>query len=281
VRIGVYVVAIVLFGAPAIGASSAAEQRSGGRDIARSNLPAEPSGDRSRSRGGDRHQPADNGVGSKPEGKSDVTEEHAIRGETTPQSDARAGPRGDGIKTSIGVEDRSVPKDFRSSAVGGRATDAIDTRITVLPHRPDRKFDTVQHAGTKFKLGVRVSDHGRPLLQPGPPGLAPRNAIGLPIAQRGDVQRRVGGAQGLSEQIAKPSGLNIGPGRIGLSQTEPEFDRFNPARSATRPGLPAAAAKTGRINGTALIHPGATAFGVGGPTRAVAGINGSTITSKH
>jgi hypothetical protein len=280
-RIGAYVLAIVLLGAPAIRASFAAEQRSGTRDIAGSNLPAESSGDRALSRGGDHHLPAATGAGPKSDGNSDVKEGRAIRGETAPQSDARAGPKGDGIKTPNGVEDHSVAKDFRSSPAGGRGADAIDTRITVLPRRADRKSDTVQDARTKFRVGVRATVHGRPILHPGAPELARRNAIGLPIAQRGNLQRGSGEPQELSEQTLKSSGLNIGQSRVGLSPIEPEPGRFNFNAARSIVSVPAAGSKGGKINGTGLNRPGTAALGIGGPARTAAGINGTMITSKH
>jgi hypothetical protein len=280
-RIGAYVLAIVLLGAPAIRASLAAEQRSGTRDVAGSNLPVGSSGDRALSRSGDHHPPAATGAGPKSDGNSDVKEGRAIRGETAPQSDARAGPKGDGIKAPNGVEDHSVAKDFRSSPAGGRGADAVDTRITVVPRRADRKSDTVQDARTKSKVGVRATVHGRPILHPGAPELARRNAIGLPVAQRGNPQRRSGEPQELTGQNSKLSGLNMGQSRVGPRLTEPEPGRFtvNPARSAT--SVPAAVSTGGKINGTGLIRPGGTAFGIGGPARPAAGINGTMITSKH
>jgi hypothetical protein len=279
-RIRAYVLTIVLLGAPAIRASFAAEQRSGSRDLAGSNRPVESGGDRALSRGGDHHPHADNGVGPKSDGNSDVKEGLAIRGETSPQGDARASPKGEGIKTPKGVEDHSVAKDFRLSPAGGRDADAIDTRITVLPHRPDRKSDTAQGAKTNFRFGVRASVQGRSILQRSAPGLARRNAIGQPVAQRGDVQRASTEPRDLSGQIARPSRLNIGQGRVGFSQTELEPGRFGPAHSTTGPGV-AAASKSEKINGTGLIRSGTTAFGIGGPARTVAGINGTTIPSKH
>jgi hypothetical protein len=280
-RIGAYVLAIVLLGAPAIRASFAEEQRSGTHDIAGSNRPAESSGGRAHSRDGDHHPAAENGVGPKSDGNSDAKQGQAIRGETASQGDARAGSKSGGINTPNGVEDHSVAKDFRSGAAIGRGVDPIDTRITVLPRRPDRKSDTVRDAKTKFKFGVRASAHVRAPLQSGASASAPRNAIGLPIAQHGDVQRRNGEPPGLSEQIAKPSELKNSQGRVGLSQIEPGPNHFNPARSTTGPGMPPATAKGGKINGTGFIRSGTTPFGIGGPAKTVAGINGTTITSKH
>jgi hypothetical protein len=266
-RIGAYVLAIVLLGAAAGRASFAEEQSADTRSVAGSSLRGESSGDRALSRASDRHPAAGSGVAPKSDGNSDVKQGQAIRGETAHQGHARAGPKGGAITGPNGVEEHSVAKDFRSSPSGGRDVDGIDTRITVLPHRPDRKSDTVRDTKTKFKLGVPASVRGRPLLHPGVPALAARNAIALPVAARTDLPRPSGEPRGLSEQSSKPSGLNPGRRRVGLSQIGPDAS--------------VAAYKSGKINGTGLIRPGTAPSGIGGPARSTAGINGTTITSKH
>jgi hypothetical protein len=95
---------------------------------------------------------------------------------------------------------------------------------------------------------------------PNPPA---RNAIGLPVAQHESPMRN-GGIATSSKVSGAAFGAQIGPHPV----TNPSV-------------LNTGASARGRIDGGAVIRPSLAVAGLGGPAKAVAGINGTTVRLKR
>jgi hypothetical protein len=80
-------------------------------------------------------------------------------------------------------------------------------------------------------------------------------------------------APGFAGHVSGRLGSPTGP---GAAPAAPNAVRPNPS-----PVVVTAAATRGKINGTALIRPALAPSGLGGPAKAVVGINGSAFRSKH
>jgi hypothetical protein len=103
-----------------------------------------------------------------------------------------------------------------------------------------------------------------------------RNAIGQPVVH----QPAVGGSPSMVQRPAVTLGVTGNkPGSLANANAGvggPGYLRSNASRT-----VPAAAVSRGRIDGAALIRPGVAPSGLGGPAKAVAGINGTAIRPKH
>jgi len=171
-------------------------------------------------------------------------------------------PNGDGKATS------AVTNDADGFGRGHENDNAIDTRIGMPSHRLDggrRKVGNVQ-------ARVRLLQPRR-LSAPGPFDQSVRNAIGVPLARREGLERREG------EHRGAPS---IRPGQPGAGTTvEGHVDRPSVLRTETSRSVSPSILNRGAINGTSALRPGAGSHGIGGPTKAAAGISGTAIRSKH
>jgi hypothetical protein len=99
-----------------------------------------------------------------------------------------------------------------------------------------------------------------------------RNAIGVPILQHESTVRHDGEHPGITGDAA---------GNGGLAKTEDGLGRPTALTPSAHPHDRSIAPNRGVIDGTAMTRPGRSPSGVGGPAKAVAGINGTTIRPKH
>jgi hypothetical protein len=150
--------------------------------------------------------------------------------------------------------------------------DGIDTRVTVQPRRPGGRRDKV--GNTVVKSIAPRNLLARRMAAPGALGPVVRDAIGVSVTHReglehftivvhGPATGAIGIAGGATGRVAKPEG-SIAPA-------------IPNANALVRPTV----LNRGAINGTSLVRPGSSPSGVGGPAKTVAGINGTTIRSKH
>jgi hypothetical protein len=162
------------------------------------------------------------------------------------------------------------PVDTRSS------DDAGDARMTVVSPRPGFSLDKNRDANVSLKISAPGNSQARRVPTAGLSDVVARNAIGQPIGEHdaiaGSGGERVGsavspaGALGGTTGLAKPSG--------GLSG--PSFGQQNPHPIST-----ASIVSRGKIDGAGLIRPPLAPAGLGGPAKAVAGINGTTFRPKR
>jgi hypothetical protein len=171
--------------------------------------------------------------------------------------------------TSAPAKDASAP-DFHTKDLG-----PIDTRITVQPRVSSERFGRARQVKSRIgPIGSRYSQ--RRAFTGRKTGHVTRNAIGLPITQPGTGPAPNNGlvrspvvAPGLapigSDRVVK---LSPGPDRFGLSHP-------NPVVNGSDLGRP-------RINGNGFVRRGFVPATLGGPTKNVlVGIDGSTIRPKH
>ena len=188
-----------------------------------------------------------------------------------PNAGAQSAPAagGDAVKSSTGD---GAPKE---GSVGGN-TEGIDVRITVTARRSGAGRDkiagskTVKLVAPRNLLARRV---GVPI------GTQPvvRNAVGAVVLRREGFEQHNDGrslvvAPSSISGTSNPAGSTIGK----ITKPPGSFER--PTTSViVRPVV----VNRGAINGTNLIRPGSAPSGIGGPAKTVAGINGTTIKSRH
>jgi hypothetical protein len=210
--------------------------------------------------------------------RAGVSDRPTERGATPPLSGAAAS--GSGSK----LGDQSAPRadgDTATIPAGGAASegirhaakdsDEIDTRITVQPKRPGRG---------RLKIGnttVVKSSVSRNLLTRRtsvPTALVVRNAVGVSVPRREGLEHFTIAVHGPAA-----GATGIGGGAIGrVAKPDGLGERPTPnANPIAKPALVNRAA----INGTTLIHPGFALSGIGGPAKAITGINGTAIRTKH
>jgi hypothetical protein len=170
-------------------------------------------------------------------------------------------------------------KDFNTAAPGGNSADDIDTRITVQSHRrPGAKQNKLGEVKTRINSALVSNSHRRMFHASAASGPIVRNAVSMPVVQHGSVERGDGKhldtigaprpAAALTSEV--PTG---GFARAGMHFEQTKNDN---------PNVGSTAVNRGTINGTGLIHRNTAGIsGLGGPTTAVAGINGTTIRPKH
>jgi hypothetical protein len=181
-------------------------------------------------------------------------------------------------KGGTGQGPRAGPKD--TGPAGRRGPAAVDTPVTPESRGPLPTIGKERDTPPGLKFSPPAIHR-----EPAPAAASPvyRNAIGLP-AGRPEETPRVGFAPpsspagpqspggmlpGGATAIGRPA-AGIGPGgdlKIVHPNLTPTVTAFAPSR--------------GRIDGTALIRPGAAVAGVGGPAKVAGGINGTTVRPKH
>jgi hypothetical protein len=172
-----------------------------------------------------------------------------------------AGPKGQGVGAG------TIAKGANS--IVAHARDSIDTQITVLS--PRRRFgpDKSRNGGARLKIGAPGNFQARRLPAAGRSDLVARNAIGLPVALHENMNGRIGERLGFT--AASPRGLASARGLGGAN-----IGRTNPAPIAT-----ASVLSRSKIDGAGLIRPALAPSGLGGPAKAVDGINGTTLRPKR
>lgn len=259
-RIGSYLLAIALFGALTMQAGFAEEPGSGARDDSKaSHLSAEPSGSQA------------------PAGEDAAGRGRKLDDQLSPQAQGDESKSGEGARTAT----HTVATDPYASAAGDKSFDDIDTQNSVQPRRLSGRRDKVGEGKTKPRSLARSALYSRKPSAPEASDRLVRNAIGVPVARHEGSEQRNGAHRDFSTVVHSPAAGAVGfvtsaTGR--LAKAEGHFDR--PAANAN-PIVRPAAANRGAINGTGLIRSGFALSGVGGPAAPLAGINGTTIRSKH
>ena len=136
--------------------------------------------------------------------------------------------------------------------------DTIDAGTTALSPRRTHESDKARNAATALKIGVPGNSQTRHMPAAGAPNPVARSAIGLPIAPRENLN------PGASERLHLPNPNTANSGRP------------NPGAITT-----AGVWGPGKIDGAGLIRPARAPTGLGGPAKAVAGINGTTLRPKY
>lgn len=161
-----------------------------------------------------------------------------------------AGPKGEGVGAG--------PVAKGANPVDAHPRDTIDAGVTALSPRRDYGPAKARNAATAVKIGVPGNSQTRHVPAAGASNPVARNAIGLPIAPHENMN------PGAAERLGSPNpgGANSG--------------RPNPAATTT-----ASVSSLGKIDGAGLIRPTRVPAGLGGPAKAVAGINGTTFRPKY
>ncbi|MGD0026471.1 MAG: hypothetical protein ABSC37_17925 [Xanthobacteraceae bacterium] len=279
-RIGPYLLAAVLLGAPAMQASFAQEQSSA-HDAAGSGPSAAPDGSRpasgdDKSQGGAKsedHAPAEIGAGIKAQDNAGAKEQ---AGKQELKASA-AGPQGAGVKVPKGEGAGAGAKDVDSIESRARDLNEIDTWITMHSRRPGSRLDKAREVKPILKIGSLGNLHVRRAPAPGASNFVARNAIGLSVARHEVIQGPNGERFNFRPPAQSPAAAASGTGSFaaanrGLGGTRIVGQNSSPTVTAL---------SRGRIDGALLIRPGLAPSGVGGPAKVVAGINGTTFRPKH
>ncbi len=143
-----------------------------------------------------------------------------------------------------------------------------------------------RHALKNMHTGVRPGTlrnvHARPIPTPGASDRVVRNAIGLPVVQH--VERRDGERHGSPSLVQSPPAGVVsaaGSGTGGLAKAGADFGGQRIVHPNAGPRVTATALNRATIGGTAVIRVGSRPSGLGGPAKAVSGINGTAIRPKH
>lgn len=258
-KIGFQLVTIVLFGTLAIGSVFAEEAASRAHGDGKASAPsAEPSDSRS-------HTREDGGGGA---AKAD--DRH------TPRGDDNRSPQGEPARG----ETNEPGKGVNTGTPGGENRNDIDTRISVQPRRLGAKPDK-GGAKTTIESPAARDHHRRMLSVPRAPVPPVRNAVGVPVPQHGNMERRdIAHPNSLAAPHNSPAGATVVPGSTGshVTKVEAGVDRHVPNAN---PVVTPPAANRGAITGTGLTHHNVGPSQIGGPKASVAGINGTTIKPKH
>jgi hypothetical protein len=211
--------------------------------------------------------PAEGGDHASSKGAGGEGAAGGAKGEAHPSSG------GDG-KSPAGSTERSEPAtDTASPAQNGK--DATDTNVHVEPvrrvldkkNRPGENNPASRAAGTQG-LTRRLS----------PPAQAPvHNSIGVVVPPPAHAEPREG-THSPTAVPRLPSAAPAGPGNVATRPlAKPEVPNHPMANPIVTPPV----ANRGAINGTGVIRRNAGPPRIGGPAASVAGINGTTIRSKH
>jgi hypothetical protein len=270
-RIGFYLLAALLLGAPAMLVSFAADahvrHHHGAHAVhfAPSNATVPVL-----------NRDAANGT-QQPQDRKDVRPDGAPPNTLTGTAAGKGGKQPSGGSTQTGTgeaaKDATAP-DFHTKDLG-----PIDTRITVQPRLHGAGPGTARKAKSKVgPIGSRYS-HVRHAFTPGKVGHITRNAIGLAITPRSTVPAPN------AALVRSPTDADAAPGVApigsdGVVKPNPSPDHF----AVSRPGPVVIGTGVGRsaINGSGFAPRGFVPATLGGPTKNfIVGINGSTIRPKH
>jgi hypothetical protein len=140
-----------------------------------------------------------------------------------------------------------------------------------------RAAGTVRYGKRGFRLAAPEKLPARRPPAPGASDFAPRNAIGMPVESH-EVIRGGNGGPSSRSAVQSPAGGTGGAGSVF------DANRSNGGTRIVAPNLTPtrAASGRGRIDGAGVIRPGfAAPGGIGGPTKGLTGISGTTIRPKH
>ncbi len=127
--------------------------------------------------------------------------------------------------------------------------------------------------------------HARPILAPAASERVMRNAIGVAIVvQHEGVERHDGERHDFPSAVQSPAARAIGvagSGTGGLAKAGADFGRQRIVHPNAGPTVTATALNRATIGGTGVIRPHSGPSTLGGPAKAVVGINGTAIRPKH
>jgi hypothetical protein len=140
--------------------------------------------------------------------------------------------------------------------------DSLDAGVTVLTPRAGNAADKTRNPGVSVKVAKPVNSQVRGVGASTPIKPIVRNAIGAPV----------------SEQADAPAGAN----HLGSTAQVPVVPSagLTIVRQPVRPIANATIADRGKIDGSHLIRPTAPSE-LGGPSKSVTGINGTTLRPKY
>ena len=291
-RIGPFIVAVVLIGASPIPASFAEDAVPTAGHPASSNPSTEPSG--SPPPAGDagglvlkpaNHAPAENAAAPKSDGNAGPQEVRGASDKQNLKASEDDGPKGRGVNAPAGEGPHSVAKgvnstDTRGGNTGGN-TDAIDTRITAPSHRARNASGKAHDAKSNFKIVAPGNNHTRP--SPGSLKPVQRNAIGQSVAGHDGVRGRINDSHVSSAHAPSPTvaGTSAAGGVSGPTDVKTGLERPAIARPSPSPIVSAPVVQRGTITGTGLVHRNSAASGIGGPAKVSGGINGTGTRPIH
>jgi hypothetical protein len=288
-KIGPFILAVVLLGAAAMQASFAEDAASSGEHPAGSTPAAEPSGsapaagdagglvDRAKP---DSRAPVENAAEPKSEGNAGTEEGHNTSDKQNPKAGVDGGPKGRGVKTGEGSH--VVPKGVKPPDTHAGDAEAIDTHITVQARRPQYTPGKARDVKSNFRISVPGNFHAHRLPAAGTVNTGARNAIGLPVTRHESIQERSGESHGVPVQSAAHENPGLAAsGADNLAKTDGGLERPAIVRRVPSSIVSAPVAQRGTINGTGLVRPGSAPSGLGGPAKVIVGINATTIRPKH
>jgi len=286
-RIGPFIVAVVLIGASPIPGSFAEDAAPAAGHPAGSNPSTEPSG--SPPPAGDagglvlkpaNHAPAENAAAPKSDGNAGPQEGRGTSDKQNLKASEDDGPKGRGVNAPAGEGPHSVAKGVNSTDTHGGNTDAIDTRITAPSHRARNASGKAHDAKSNFKIVAPGNNHTRP--SPGSLKPVERNAIGLPVAAHDGIRGRNDDSHVSPARNSAPAVAGTAPSAAGGStDTKAGLVRPTIAHSNPSPIVNPPVVQRGAITGTGLVRPNSAPSSLGGPAKVAAGINGSSTRPKH
>jgi hypothetical protein len=242
------------------------------------------------------HPPADLGAGRKPQG-SQIGD---VKGPTKGSSpnDAKLNEQGAKSKSFIGnipgpkdggvqvpSSGEAAGKDPNAAESRARDVNAIDTRITAPSRRAINNPDKLRALKTLTFIAPRGAPVRRSAAS-GAIGHSTRNAIGMPVVRHLDgendhaVSIPAAAAAGVDRSVAHSLvKFDGGAERVGTERPNPVSPGIG-RQNTNAPANPIAANR-GMIDGTKLVRPGYGPSTIGGPAKAVASINGTTIRPKR
>jgi hypothetical protein len=288
-KIGPCVLAVALFGALLTSSSFAEDAASSADRPQGSNLTAEPGGPRPPAGDdvhGDRakfdnHAPVGNAGSPQPMGNERANEQRGTIDKQNPKLGVEGTPKGRGVEGPGGDRSPVIVKGANSLDLRGGDNNAVNTDVTVPSRHPGSNSDKARPANSTFRIGTPGKIFGRRISPPGTAEPVTRNAIGLPLARREAVPGP-GGSQGGTARIPtheEPPGI----GESGIANIDrPEGELLRPAiiHPGVNPTVGAPPARRGTIAGSGFVHPGSGLSVLGGPSKVVTGINGTTVQPR-
>ncbi len=161
----------------------------------------------------------------------------------------------------------------RPNSLDAKPSDTLDAGVTALPPRLGVTPDKARSANTGLKLAKPANFQARRAAERSNPVV--RNAIGQSITEQGPAV----GARHSEAAVQTPaaaSGGSAAPANFARGTGGP-----NSARQSSHPVATASIVNRGKIDGAGLIRPAVAPSGLGGPAKAAAGINGTTLRPKR
>lgn len=188
-----------------------------------------------------------------------------------------AGPDGSGVK--VPLNGGATGNDAGSLETRARDANAIDTRIIA----PSRLSNDNRAKGFELKNARKsIASRGSPSRHERTPGAmrgVARNAIGAPIVRPAEI--RVEDSKAYGRQSAVPAtGVDRSPPN-SFAKSDGSVGQRSIVQPNTIPTVSSIASNRGMIDGTTFARPGFAPLGLGGPVKAFAGINGTTLRPKR